>query len=148
LVANAIKFTRDGGQVVVSATPGPDGVLISVHDSGPGIAEEQLPHLFDRFWQASRDDGRGLGLGLSIVKAIVEAHGGRVEVRSVLKQGSTFCIILPRAESRGTVDMTVRSTARPRSRQRTGAAAEGAVGVVPLSMLAMKSQGDGDASRS
>ena len=98
LVANAVKFTPDGGQVKISLEVHADGIHASVRDTGPGIPPEQIPHLFDRFWQASRHDTRGLGLGLSIVKAIVEAHGGRVEVESVLNQGSAFHLRLPRAD--------------------------------------------------
>jgi signal transduction histidine kinase len=98
LVANAVKFTPDGGQVRISLEVHADGIHVSVRDTGPGIPPEQIPHLFDRFWQASRHDTRGLGLGLSIVKAIVEAHGGSVEVESVLNQGSAFRLRLPRAD--------------------------------------------------
>ncbi|HEY7236961.1 MAG TPA: ATP-binding protein [Gemmatimonadaceae bacterium] len=98
LVANAVKFTPEGGQVKVSVEVRADGVYACVRDTGPGIPPDQIPHLFDRFWQASRNDGRGLGLGLFIVKAIVEAHDGSVHVHSVLNEGSTFCIQLPRAD--------------------------------------------------
>ena len=98
LLGNAVKFTPDGGQIRVSMDLQPRGVRICVSDTGPGIPEEQLPHLFDRFWQASREDSRGLGLGLTIVKAIVDAHGGFVDVESSLAHGSIFCITLPRAD--------------------------------------------------
>jgi len=98
LLGNAVKFTPDGGQILVSVDLQPRGVRICVRDTGPGIPEEQVPHLFDRFWQASREDSRGLGLGLTIVKAIVDAHGGFVDVESSLAHGSTFCITLPRAD--------------------------------------------------
>ena len=98
LVANAVKFTPDGGQVKITLEVHTDGIHACVRDTGPGIPSEQIPHLFDRFWQASRHDTRGLGLGLAIVKAIVEAHGGSVEVESVLNQGSAFRIRLPRAD--------------------------------------------------
>jgi signal transduction histidine kinase len=98
LVANAVKFTPDGGQIKISVEVRADGVYASVRDTGPGIPPEQIPHLFDRFWQASRSDTRGLGLGLAIVKAIVEAHGGAVHVESVMNEGSCFCLRLPRAD--------------------------------------------------
>jgi signal transduction histidine kinase len=98
LVANAVKFTPDGGQIKISIEVRSDAVYASVRDTGPGIPPEQVPHLFDRFWQASRRDTRGLGLGLSIVKAIVEAHGGTVHVESALNEGSSFCVRLPRAD--------------------------------------------------
>jgi signal transduction histidine kinase len=99
LVANAVKFTPDGGQVKISIEVHVSGIRACVRDTGPGIPSEQIPHLFDRFWQASRNDSRGLGLGLSIVKAIVEAHGGSVSVDSVLKEGTTFSVDLPRADA-------------------------------------------------
>jgi len=98
LLGNAVKFTPDGGQIRVSVDLQPQGVRICVHDTGPGISDEQIPHLFDRFWQASREDSRGLGLGLTIVKAIVDAHGGVMNVESSLAHGSTFYITLPRAD--------------------------------------------------
>jgi signal transduction histidine kinase len=98
LLGNAVKFTPDGGQIRVSVDLKPQGVRICVHDTGPGISDEQIPHLFDRFWQASREDSRGLGLGLTIVKAIVDAHGGVMNVESSLAHGSTFYITLPRAD--------------------------------------------------
>ena len=98
LVANAVKFTPDGGKVKIAVETHTDGIYACVRDTGPGIPPEQIPHLFDRFWQASRSDTRGLGLGLSIVKAIVEAHGGTIQVESTLKEGSAFWLRLPRAD--------------------------------------------------
>ena len=101
LVGNAVKFTPDGGRITVKVDGLPAGVRISVTDTGPGIPSEHLPHLFDRFWQASRHDTRGLGLGLSIVKAVVEAHGGTVEVISPPQGGATFGMVLPLADGTG-----------------------------------------------
>lgn len=95
LVSNAVKFTADGGTVTIAVDAVADGVRICVSDSGVGIPTEHLTHLFDRFWQASRDDRRGLGLGLSIVKGIVEAHGGHISVESTPGNGSSFCFVLP-----------------------------------------------------
>jgi K+-sensing histidine kinase KdpD len=95
LVANALKFTPRGGTVTVGATIGRKTVTFAVTDTGPGIATESRRHLFERFWQEARDR-RGVGLGLSIVKGIAEAHGGRVVVRSKLGRGSTFAIVCPR----------------------------------------------------
>jgi signal transduction histidine kinase len=101
LLGNAIKFTPRGGVVTVGAWLEPEQVVFWVADSGPGIPEEHLPHLFDRFWQARSTDRRGAGLGLAIAKGIVEAHGGRIWARSVLGEGSTFtfCIPLPPSEA-------------------------------------------------
>jgi PAS domain S-box-containing protein len=95
LVGNALKFTPPGGVVTVGAAPGPDGVVFSVADTGPGIAKENLPHVFDRFWQASQQGSHGMGLGLAIAKGLAEAHGGRVAVESEPGQGSRFSFSLP-----------------------------------------------------
>jgi signal transduction histidine kinase len=95
LVANALKFTPRNGTVTVTAATGRNTVAFAVTDSGPGIASENRRHLFERFWQVTRDR-RGVGLGLSIVKGIAEAHGGRVVVRTELGRGSTFAIVCPR----------------------------------------------------
>ena len=97
LVENAIKFSTGGGVVEVGAREEPeeDSVLFWVSDTGPGIAAEDQGRLFDRFWQVSRRDKRGAGLGLSIVKGLVEAHGGRVWVESEDGVGSTFFFLIP-----------------------------------------------------
>jgi PAS domain S-box-containing protein len=97
LVGNALKFTPEGGQVTVSVDADTESVCISVADNGPGIAPEQVPHLFDRYWQANRADRRGVGLGLSIVKGIADAHGGDVRVRTAPGAGTTFTLVLPAA---------------------------------------------------
>ncbi len=99
LVGNAIKFTPEGGNVTVSARPDGDRVTLSVRDTGPGIAPEDLPYVFDRFWQARKGGRHGVGLGLSIARAIVEAHGGEIHVESREGAGSTFRFTLPRAHA-------------------------------------------------
>lgn len=100
LVANALKFTPPGGTVRLGARPDDeDGwVVVSVADTGPGIPEEVRDRLFDRFWQASRHDRTGAGLGLAIVRGIAEAHGGRIEVASRPGEGATFNLHLRAAE--------------------------------------------------
>jgi signal transduction histidine kinase len=70
-----------------------------VTDTGPGIAPDALPHVFGHFWQGNRADRRGIGLGLTIAKGIVEAHGGRIWVESQLGVGSSFYFTIPVAES-------------------------------------------------
>jgi signal transduction histidine kinase len=95
LVGNAIKFCKAGDQVVLGAVREGEKVRFSVTDCGPGISREDIARLFDRYWQSDDKDQRGLGLGLSIVKAIVEAHRGEVGVESVLGEGSTFWFTLP-----------------------------------------------------
>jgi PAS domain S-box-containing protein len=97
LISNALKFTPPGGQVTVSVHATGDQVHISVADTGPGIAPDQVPRLFDRFWQANRKDRRGVGLGLSIVKGIADAHGGDVRVQTAEGAGTTFTLVLPSA---------------------------------------------------
>jgi signal transduction histidine kinase len=100
LVGNALKFTGRGGTVHVSATrEADDGVRIAVADTGVGIDPAELPHIFERFYrgsQANEARGTGSGLGLSIVKSIVDMHHGTIEVESRVGRGSRFVITLPR----------------------------------------------------
>jgi signal transduction histidine kinase len=95
LVGNAVKFTPAGGTITVSAVRQGGRVRCSVADTGPGIPAGQIPRLFGKFWQAKRGDGRGVGLGLAIARGIVEAHGGTIDVRSEVGQGSVFSFELP-----------------------------------------------------
>ena len=95
LVSNAVKHTAPGGEIRIRAEPANGEIRISVRDTGCGIPGENLPHLFDRFWQARGARRGGAGLGLAIAKGIVEAHGGRIWVESELGSGSTFGFSLP-----------------------------------------------------
>lgn len=96
LVDNAVKYTPAGGRVRVSAAPAAGGPVIEVSDTGAGIPPDELPRIWERLFRGDRSRSeRGLGLGLSLVKAIAEAHGGRVEVESEVGRGSTFRIHLP-----------------------------------------------------
>jgi PAS domain S-box-containing protein len=95
LLGNAIKFTPAGGTVRVGGEAKEDEVCFSVEDTGPGITAEQLPHLFERFWQAKRSDRRGLGLGLPIAKELVEAHGGHIWAESTPGRGGALRFTLP-----------------------------------------------------
>jgi signal transduction histidine kinase len=97
LVGNAIKFTTKGGRIRVEAQATGEGIRFSVIDNGPGIPSEQLPHVFDRYWQARRTGTGSAGLGLSIARGVVEAHGGRIWVESALHIGSRFFFTLPEA---------------------------------------------------
>lgn len=98
LVSNAIKYTPDGGKVTISAQRQGSGVTISVSDTGLGIPPDALPHLFDKFFRVQttqHKEREGTGLGLSIVKAIVEQHGGSIDVTSEAGKGSRFSVYLP-----------------------------------------------------
>ena len=102
LAANAIRYAPPGSAIELAAQPAPDGggVTFTVSDEGPGIAAAHLPHVFDRFYKTdiSRADSGGSGLGLSIVKAIIERHGGRISVSS--QPGRTvFQFTIPAAAS-------------------------------------------------
>jgi signal transduction histidine kinase len=96
LVGNAVKFTKQGA-ITVRAEKRDDGVLVSVVDTGTGIAPEVLPHVFDRYFTTARGQ-KGTGLGLHIAKRIVEAHGGRIWATSEPGKGSTFSFTLPKAQ--------------------------------------------------
>jgi signal transduction histidine kinase len=102
LIDNAVKYTPSGGRVDILVERGADEAILRVRDTGPGIPADELPRIFDRLFRGdtSRTE-RGLGLGLSLVKAVVEAHGGRVNVVSEPGRGSVFTVSLPlgRAEN-------------------------------------------------
>lgn len=98
LVGNAIKFTPPDGTITVSAaSDGPSFVRFLVRDTGSGIADDNLSHVFDRFWQARHGARTGAGLGLAIAKGIVTAHGGTISVSSKLGGGTEFAFVLPTA---------------------------------------------------
>jgi signal transduction histidine kinase/DNA-binding response OmpR family regulator len=97
LVGNAIKFTKAGGTVRIEGRRCGDMAEFDVVDTGAGIPAEHVPHLFDRFWQASQTSRSGAGLGLFIVKGIVDAHGGSITVESAPGQGTRFRVSLPSA---------------------------------------------------
>src|SRR5205823_3145511 len=98
LLSNAVKFTRDGGEVEVSAAASDREVLISVSDNGIGIAPDEQERVFDEFYQSSATaDGRvpGTGLGLPLARRFVELHGGRIWLESAPGEGSRFSFTLP-----------------------------------------------------
>ncbi len=95
LLGNALKYTRE--RVVVAASRDGAEVRVSVADRGPGIAGDDLPRIFERYYRGQRHEGEGLGLGLFIVRKLVEAHGGRIWAESRPGEGSTFTFTLPAA---------------------------------------------------
>ncbi len=98
LLSNAIKYTRNNGKVMVKVGPCPLGSQVKIQDSGIGISQEELPKIFTKFYQAGntgRIKSRGTGVGLALVKAFTEGHGGRVYAESTVDRGSTFTIELP-----------------------------------------------------
>ena len=97
LLSNAFKFTPRGGKVALIVGPEENEVIITVTDTGAGISAEQLPHIFDKFFQADNQAQaatKGTGLGLAIAKEIVEAHGGKITVESRVGEGTTFVVTL------------------------------------------------------
>jgi signal transduction histidine kinase len=100
LLDNAVKYTAAGGKLEVSLAEADGYVVGAVTDTGIGIPQEDLPHIFDRFYRVDRARSRelgGVGLGLAIGRWITEAHGGTLSVESEVERGSAFKVYLPRA---------------------------------------------------
>lgn len=96
LLSNALKFTPDGGTIRVRAWGEADGLHVEVRDNGVGVAEDQLPYIFDKYFQVGQHARTaGAGLGLAIAREIIEEHGGSITVDSQPGRGTTFCIVLP-----------------------------------------------------
>jgi signal transduction histidine kinase len=101
LLDNALRYTPEGGRITLAAAPAPGGVRLAVRDTGPGVAPDDLPHLFDRFYRgdkARQHAEGGSGLGLAIAKSLVEAHRGRITANSERGRGTEFVIDLPRGD--------------------------------------------------
>jgi signal transduction histidine kinase len=95
LLGNAIKFTPEEGEIKISAVTTGNWVQCSISDTGQGISEDDLPKLFERYWQAKKAKSLGTGLGLSICKELVKSHGGVISATSIVGQGTTFTFTLP-----------------------------------------------------
>jgi len=95
LIGNALKHAR-GTPIEISLKRNGKEAVIAVRDRGPGIPEQAIPHIFDRYWRGRTKKG-GAGLGLAIAKGIVDAHGGRIDVESTQGQGTEFSFTLPLA---------------------------------------------------
>jgi len=101
LVSNAVKYNHEEGSVRVRAVDKEDSIAVEVADTGVGIPEGRLPFIFDEFFRVKTEEGRritGTGLGLTIVKRIVEAHCGNVKVKSTVGEGTTFTVLLPKTQ--------------------------------------------------
>jgi PAS domain S-box-containing protein len=98
LVGNAIKFTAEGGSVTLRSQSEAARFVVSVTDTGAGIPRQELPFVFDRFWQGARAHRVGAGLGLAISQGIARAHGGIITVESEVQRGTTFTVVLPRRQ--------------------------------------------------
>jgi signal transduction histidine kinase len=107
LIHNALKFTPEHGCITISSSRTAHDVIASISDTGPGIAQEDIPILFEKYRRIEHaETHEGNGLGLFIVKALVEAHGGRVEVQSTIHQGACFSVILPLAQVERTQELS------------------------------------------
>lgn len=103
LCDNAVKYTPKGGTITMGVESYTGGCTLILSDNGPGISREELPKIFDRFYRsdsARKSEGGGHGLGLSIARIIIIAHGGKIRVRSKVGEGTTFCVVLPEKQSR------------------------------------------------
>jgi signal transduction histidine kinase len=99
LVGNAVKFTPQGGAVSIEAVADGKSVMVAVRDTGPGIPADDVPFVFDRFWQSRRTNRSGAGLGLAIARGIVLGHGGRIWIESTPGTGTVVRFTLPAKEA-------------------------------------------------
>jgi two-component system phosphate regulon sensor histidine kinase PhoR len=99
LLSNAIKYNRPNGSVIVSGTFDATDLSITIQDTGVGIPDESIPHLFEKFYRVREHESKasGTGLGLSITKQIVQGHNGRIEVKSKMGVGTSFTVYIPRS---------------------------------------------------
>ncbi len=98
VIDNAVRYSSECGTVTIRSAPGPRGVVVTVNDGGIGIAKEELAHVFERYYRGNNasQNKEGMGLGLPVAKAIVDAHNGQIDIDSTLGEGATVTIVLPR----------------------------------------------------
>jgi signal transduction histidine kinase len=99
LLSNAVKYNRPNGTVIVTGAFDSNDISISIQDTGVGIPDESIPHLFEKFYRVREHESKasGTGLGLSITKQIVQGHNGRIEVKSKMGVGTSFTVYIPRS---------------------------------------------------
>ncbi|MFT3890176.1 MAG: ATP-binding protein [Anaerolineales bacterium] len=99
LLSNAIKYNRPNGSIIITGNYNEAELSVMIQDTGLGIPEESIPHLFEKFFRVREHEGKaaGTGLGLSICKQIIQGHNGRIEVKSKMGIGTSFTVFLPRA---------------------------------------------------
>ena len=96
-MSNAFKHTEEKGEIHVSLTFDEDNFRITVKDTGAGIAQEEIEHIFERYYQSTTIKNKsGVGIGLSLTKNFIELHNGQIKIESQLKKGSTFSVLIPR----------------------------------------------------
>jgi two-component system NtrC family sensor kinase len=107
LFVNAVEAMPEGGEIVLRSAPSEDGknILLTISDTGIGIPERDIPHIFEPFF-TTKKDGKGVGLGLSVVYGIVERHGGSISVSSQESKGTTFSLLLPRVAAVTTAEQS------------------------------------------
>jgi signal transduction histidine kinase len=119
LVQNAIRHTPPDGTILLAAQEEPEAVRVDVVDTGEGVAPDDLPHIFERFYRGEKSRVRGqggAGLGLAIARGLVEAHGGRIWAQSVPGQGARFSFVLPKARLRTASEIVTRTNGSQESR--------------------------------
>jgi signal transduction histidine kinase len=106
ILGNALKFTPAGGTVTIHAVQVETFVRFSIEDTGPGISPENVPKVFEKYWQVKETERKGMGLGLAIAKEIVQGHGGQIWVESILGKGTTFHFTIPSAQNQAAVKVS------------------------------------------
>jgi len=101
LVSNALRYTPANGEIRVSVCREEETVVFEVSDTGPGVPEEQRPHIFEKYYEGGRARFMGAGLGLAVARGVVDAHGGRIALEDADGRGATFRVYLPLSEPTG-----------------------------------------------
>jgi len=100
LLSNSLKYPKTNGEIILTLASKDDNIIVELKDNGIGISEKDLPFIFEGFYRSDESSDKntgGTGIGLTIVKAIVEAHSGTINVKSILGEGSTFVLMFPKS---------------------------------------------------